>query len=240
MYCMPVYVCAHILPLLYVLVWYQFINYSRTSMARTLIAPSPWVARTIIMVPTGHFMHTPLWMTGTTLSYNYFFIDPTVACSSHWSSTRWTRGWAFIYTLSVFTYAIHVSVTIWCAVMRGSRKFCQRGSNFDNVFLSWWGERGSKYHHKQTIIGPPAKRHLNGVSLACPWWPNIECWLGSLVIFQGIRTSIARKPYFVIIQSGFRPLPPSESVHDCHKSNNLRWLFDGWFDLDGRCPIMSY
>ena len=22
-----------------------------------------------------------------------------------------------------------------------------------------------------TIIGPPAKRHFNGVSLACPWWP---------------------------------------------------------------------
>ena len=30
--------------------------------------------------------------------------------------------------------------------MRGSRKFCQRGSNFDNVFFSWWGVGGSKYH----------------------------------------------------------------------------------------------
>ena len=26
--------------------------------------------------------------------------------------------------------------------------------------------------------------------------PNIECWLGSFVIFQGIRTTIAKKPMF--------------------------------------------
>ena len=31
------------------------------------------------------------------------------------------------------------------------------------VFLSGFG--GSKYHYKRAIIGPPAKRHLNGVSL---------------------------------------------------------------------------
>ena len=39
-----------------------------------------------------------------------------------------------------------------------------------------------KYYYKQAIIGPPAKRHLNGFSLACRWWTNIECWLGSFVI----------------------------------------------------------
>ena len=32
----------------------------------------------------------------------------------------------------------------------------------------------SKYHYKQAIIGPPAKRHLNGVSLSDRWWPNTE------------------------------------------------------------------
>ena len=41
-------------------------------------------------------------------------------------------------------------------------------------FLSWWGDRGSKCHYKWTIIGQPAKRHLNGMSLACQWWPNID------------------------------------------------------------------
>ena len=41
-----------------------------------------------------------------------------------------------------------------------------------------------------TIIARP--------SLACQrswWWPNIECWHRSFVFFQGIRTSIAKKPY---------------------------------------------
>ena len=32
----------------------------------------------------------------------------------------------------------------------------------------------SKYHYKQAITGPPAKRHLNGVSLSDRWWPNTE------------------------------------------------------------------
>ena len=32
-------------------------------------------------------------------------------------------------------------------------------------FFSCLGEGGSKYHYKRAIIGPPAKRHLNGV----PW-----------------------------------------------------------------------
>ena len=52
--------------------------------------------------------------------------------------------------------------------MRGSRKFCQRESNFDNDFFlnlkfmrMMRGERV-----KRVIIGQPAKRHLNGVSLA--------------------------------------------------------------------------
>ena len=46
--------------------------------------------------------------------------------------------------------------------MRGSRKFYQRGSNFNNVFflVDKEGEGGSKYHYKRAIIGPPAKRHL--------------------------------------------------------------------------------
>ena len=48
-------------------------------------------------------------------------------------------------------------------------------------------------------------------------WANIECWLCSFVIFQGIEPSIAKKPFFVIFQggggSGSRPL--SLSVDPC-------------------------
>ena len=42
--------------------------------------------------------------------------------------------------------------------MRESRKFCQRGSNFDNIFFLVNEGRGSKYHYKRAIIGPPAFR----------------------------------------------------------------------------------
>ena len=63
------------------------------------------------------------------------------------------------------------------------------------LFLVQEEERGTKYHHKRAIISSPAKCHLNGISLECQWWPNIECRLGSFVIFQGIWTSIAKKPY---------------------------------------------
>ena len=87
--------------------------------------------------------------------------------------------------------------------MRGSREFCQRGSIFVNFFfLSWWGEGGSKYHYKWVIISPPAKRHLNGVSLACRWWPNIECWLENSVTFRGSGQVLLRNPIFLWFSGG--------------------------------------
>ena len=79
----------------------------------------------------------------------------------------------------------------------GSKKFCQKGSNFDNVIFV--NER--REDPNTTICG---------VSLACRWWPNIECWLGSLVLFQGIRPSIAIKLYFCDFSGvgGGGPDPP--------------------------------
>ena len=42
------------------------------------------------------------------------------------------------------------------------------------------------------------------------YWPKYECWLGSCVVFQGIRTSIAKKPYiFVNFHGGGGPDPLS-------------------------------
>ena len=54
--------------------------------------------------------------------------------------------------------------------------------------------RESKYYDKGEHHRPASETPLNGVSLAVRWWPNIECWLGSFVIFQGIRTSIKQNP----------------------------------------------
>ena len=47
----------------------------------------------------------------------------------------------------------------------------------------------------------------NGVSLACRLWPNIKCWLRSFTSFSGLRTSIAKEPYSIVISHGFAPLP---------------------------------
>ena len=87
--------------------------------------------------------------------------------------------------------------------MRGSREFCHRGSKFEVFFCFGWGEGGSKYTFKWATIGPPAKRHLNGILLACRWWPNIECFM----ICQGIRTWIAKTPIFLWF-SGVGADPP--------------------------------
>ena len=57
-----------------------------------------------------------------------------------------------------------------------------------------------------TIIKAGHHRHLNVVSLAGQWWPNIKFWLGSFVIFHGIRNSIDKGLYSIVIfQEGSRP-----------------------------------
>ena len=105
---------------------------------------------------------------------------------------------------------------IW-NIIRGSRKFCQRGPNSDKFFfvLFFRGERGSKNHHKQAIIGLPAKCHWNGVSLAWPIMAHIECWLCSFVIFRRSRPVVLGYPiYFCDFQGGQDPCPPSGSAHE--------------------------
>ena len=50
--------------------------------------------------------------------------------------------------------------------MRGSRKFCQRGSNFYNVFF--WFDVGRKDPHT-TIRGPSTARQRNAIEMAFCW-----------------------------------------------------------------------
>ena len=50
--------------------------------------------------------------------------------------------------------------------MRRSRKFCQRGDNYDIFFVVvslFMRRKRIQYHYKRAH----AKRHLNGVSLVC-------------------------------------------------------------------------
>ena len=43
-------------------------------------------------------------------------------------------------------------------------------------------------------------------------WSNFACWLGRLVLFQGILTSVTKKPYILVIfqegGGGLTPCPP--------------------------------
>ena len=116
--------------------------------------------------------------------------------------------------------------------LRGSRKFCERGSDTDNFFLYYFitllvEKSGVKYHYKGIIVGPPAKRHFNGVSLACRWWPNMECWFGSFAIFQGSGPVLPWDPIFLWFfrgGGGPDPLPPpptTGSAHDARPKLNL-------------------
>ena len=85
----------------------------------------------------------------------------------HWNTKVKVHSRGYIGPLLVAIFNMHSCLRI----MRGSRKFCQRGSNFDDVFLVDEEREDPKYHYKRaTIIDPPAKRHLNGVSLACRRW----------------------------------------------------------------------
>ena len=75
-----------------------------------------------------------------------------------------------------------------------------------------WGQEGSKYHYKRSIIGPP------GVSLACRWWPYIECWLCSFVILRDSGPVLQRNPIFLWFFRGVgvvpTPCPPSGFAHE--------------------------
>ena len=139
--------------------------------------------------------------------------------------------------------------------MRESRKFCQGGGGIQLFFFTfflnffpWWGKERIQIPLKRAISAPPAKRQLHGVMLAGRWWPNIEWLLGSFVIFQGIRTIIAKKPYLLVIfqRGGWsRPPVPDSGFTHAHFVENPKdkvyrvtrwwvcflWSFDKSFGL---------
>ena len=79
--------------------------------------------------------------------------------------------------------------------MPRSRKFFQRGSKFDNVFFLV--DKGME-DTTTTINGPSLDRQRNTIEMAFHWWADDGPTLGSFVIFQGIRTIIAKKHYIFL------------------------------------------
>ena len=63
----------------------------------------------------------------------------------------------------------------------------------------------------------PSTTNSGSSSLACRWWPDIECWLGRFVIFGGSRPVLLRNPIFVLFfKRGPGPLPNPPSLDSAH------------------------
>ena len=91
---------------------------------------------------------------------------------------------------------------LYTSVMRRSRNFCQRGSNFDNVFLV--DER--RDDQNTTKSGQSSAHQRNAISMAFRWRPDdgltLNSGLVALRFSKWIRTNIAKKTFFVIFQGG--------------------------------------
>ena len=122
------------------------------------------------------------------------------------------------------------------------------------VWLDSLSLRTKLYRHKKTYMKIKCPRSLFSVDKGLEGGSKshykrvIECCLGSFVIFQGIRSSNAKKPYiFVIFQGGPDPLtPPSGSAHVGNDVNhlflgNVLIRLDSWFYRQAvEIPIGAY
>ena len=74
--------------------------------------------------------------------------------------------------------------------MRGSRKFCQRGSNFNNVFVRFFYiffDEGRKDPNK-TISGPSLALQRNAILMAFRWRADYDQTLNAdLLTFRFLR-----------------------------------------------------
>ena len=121
------------------------------------------------------------------------------------------KYWCFAYFLShaqMFKLTKHSfpnSIRIWS----GSELWQRFFSSFLRERIQITQKAG---HHR-----PASETHLNGVSLACRWWPNVECWLGNFENFRGSGPVLLRNSIFLwFFRWGWgvrTPCPPSGSAH---------------------------
>ena len=120
----------------------------------------------------------------------------------------------------------HIADTIQCLGMRGSRKFCQRGSKFDYVFFLFLFfvflvVEGIE-DPNTAINGPSSTRQLNAILMVFRWRadvsPTLIAGLVALRFFGGSGPILQRNPIFFVIfqgeEGGPDPCPPpSGSAH---------------------------
>ena len=94
--------------------------------------------------------------------------------------------------------------------------FIRGGPNLITFFFLFFFDDEWRKDQNTTISGSSSARQRKPLKWRFSGVPNIECWIGSFVIFKGTRTSIAKKPYiFVIYQGGYGPpVSTSRSAHD--------------------------
>ena len=90
--------------------------------------------------------------------------------------------------------------------------FYQRGSKFDNVFFFFFFLVDDGIEDPNTaIIGPLSASQRNAILMADDG-PNIEFWLGSLVVFRGSVPVLKGNPIFCDFpEAGPDPLSPTPS-----------------------------
>ena len=94
-------------------------------------------------------------------------------------------------------------------ILHESRKFCQRGSVFDNVFFLVDEGRASKYHHKRTNIGPPANAIKMEFHCRTVDGPTLNAGLVTLWFFRGSGPVLLGNPIVLWFFRGVRtPVPP--------------------------------
>ena len=95
--------------------------------------------------------------------------------------------------------------------MRGSKNFCQRGSNFDNVFCCFLVDE-RRDDQNTTKSGPSSARQRNAIYIAFCWRPDdgltLNSGLVALRFFRGSVPVLLRKPIFVIFLGGGGGLDP--------------------------------
>ena len=117
-----------------------------------------------------------------------------------------------------WTWTKLYNLDAWYCSVRVSRKFCQRGSNSGNVFFLVGVGRGVQISLKAGHHRPAIETR----SLLCR--SNLECLLGSLLIFMGSVPVLLKKPIFLrFFRVGVRVPSPSPWIRAgalCYRSTS--------------------